>query len=396
MADFTYLTDYDWNATQNSYTAPLKDKSISANTLRLTDESNQVVSYGRGIGSHSNSTIVYDLNDKNADYFTSYVGVDRQMYGSVGSVSFEVIVDGEKKFDSGVMNSRDPQKFIEVDINGAKELKLVVTDGGNGNGSDHATWGGTKLHFASADHLYTADLEQAIEAAKAMNVERYTAESIAVLTASITTAEVALANPSVIQSEVDAAVTALQQAIQGLVEIDLTQVITVSDKYLSASIKSTLGVTGELTLGDMYNLTTLTSETRRARSLEGLQYAKNLETLDITGNEITDFSPLQGLTKLTSLLADPQVVEVGALKGPVVELTNLVKGLDGQKVLPYSAGVRNTKTFNEIMFDVNEWAANPDLFTIDLSNEDKGTYMLAMTYKVEGNLVQLIYIIDNN
>lgn len=51
------------------------------------------------------------------------------MYGSVGSVSFEVFVDGEKKFDSGVMGSRDPQKFIELDINEAKELKLVVTDG---------------------------------------------------------------------------------------------------------------------------------------------------------------------------------------------------------------------------------------------------------------------------
>lgn len=129
MTDFTYLTDYDWNSTQNSYTAPLKDKSISANTLRLTDENNQVVSYERGIGAHSNSTIVYNLSDKNADYFTSYVGVDRQMYGSVGSVSFEVFVDGEKKFDSGVMGSRDPQKFIELDINEAKELKLVVTDG---------------------------------------------------------------------------------------------------------------------------------------------------------------------------------------------------------------------------------------------------------------------------
>ena len=28
------------------------------------------------------------------------------------------------------MNSKDPMKYLEVDINGAKELKLVVTDGG--------------------------------------------------------------------------------------------------------------------------------------------------------------------------------------------------------------------------------------------------------------------------
>ncbi|OMD25858.1 hypothetical protein BJP48_04635 [Paenibacillus odorifer] len=396
MTDFTYLTDYDWNSTQNSYTAPLKDKSISVNTLRLTDENNQVVSYERGIGAHSNSTIVYDLSDKNVDYFTSYVGVDRQMYGSVGSVSFEVFVDGEKKFDSGVMGSRDPQKFIELDINEAKELKLVVTDGGNGNGSDHATWGGAKLHFANGDHLFTRDLEQAIAAAKAISLEGFTPESIAAFTSSLSIAETVLVNSSVTQSEVDEAVAALQQATEGLVQIDLTQVITVADPYLSASIKTTLGVTGELTLGDMYNLTTLTSETRRVRSLEGLQYAKNLETLDITGNEITDFSPLQGLTKLTSLLADPQVVEVGEFKGPVVEVANLVKGLDGSKVIPNSAGVRNTRTSKEIVFDMKEWAANPDVFTIDLSNEEKGTYMLGLTYQVAGNLVQIISFINNN
>jgi hypothetical protein len=47
------------------------------------------------------------------------------------------------------------------------------------------------------------------------------------------------------------------------------------------------------------------------------------------------------------------------------------------------------------MFDMNEWAANPEVFTIDLSNEEKGTYMLGVTYQVAGNLVQLISFIHN-
>lgn len=396
MDDYNYLTDYDWDATQNSYTAPRKDISISSNTLRLTDESNREVAYERGIGAHSNSTIVYDLSDENYDYFTSYVGVDRQMYGSVGSVSFEVYVDGEKTFDSGVMNSRDPQKFIEVDINGAGELKLVVTDGGNGNGSDHATWGDTKLHFANADRLFTGVLEQAIEDAKELILEGYTEESIAAFTASLTSAQAVLANPQAAQLEVDAAVVALQVATAGLTPIDLTQVITVQDHYLSDSIKKTLGITGEITLGDMLGLTTLTSETRRARSLEGLQYAKNLVTLDVTGNEITDFSPLNGLTKLENLLIEPQIVEVGGtLEGPIIEVGNLVTGRDGNKVIPYSAGVRHNKTFNEITFDMSEWEQDPDKFAIDLSNEDKGYYMLFISYQVEGSLVQLMYLINN-
>ena len=53
-----------------------------------------------------------------------------KMYGLNGSVVFQVYVDGEKQFDSGLMNSRDPQQYVEVNLAGAKELKLVVTDGG--------------------------------------------------------------------------------------------------------------------------------------------------------------------------------------------------------------------------------------------------------------------------
>ncbi|CAM5678305.1 NPCBM/NEW2 domain protein OS=Lysinibacillus sphaericus OX=1421 GN=LS41612_04930 PE=4 SV=1 [Lysinibacillus sphaericus] len=67
----------------------------------------------------------------------------------------------------------------------AKELKLVVTDGGNGNGSDHASWGDTKLHFANAERVFTQTLTLALEDAKAIPIENYTAESIRALQASI-------------------------------------------------------------------------------------------------------------------------------------------------------------------------------------------------------------------
>ncbi|WP_211750165.1 NPCBM/NEW2 domain-containing protein [Paenibacillus sp. Marseille-Q4541] len=398
MEDYQYLTDYDWSSTQNSYTAPTKDISISAKTLRLTDENNREVSYARGIGAHSNSTIVYDLTDKNFDYFTSFVGVDRQMYGSVGSVTFQVFVDGEKKFDSGLMNSRDPQKFIELDINGAKELKLVVTDGGNGNGSDHASWGDTKLHFANADRIYTVELEQAIQEAKAISLEGYTSESIEIFMNSVTRAEEVLANKNATQEEIDVAVIALNTAKEGLNQEDLTQVTVIEDTYLRDSIKETLGVTGELTLGDMYKLTELTVEIGRkdrVQSLEGLEYAKNLETLNISGHEVTDFSPLKDLTNLKNLNANPQILEMKELKGPIVEVNNIVTGVDGQKVIPFTAGIRNNRTFKETTFDVNEWAANPDTFTIDLTNVEKGYYTFIMGYTVEGNIVQLMYMIDN-
>ncbi|URN95719.1 MAG: NPCBM/NEW2 domain-containing protein [Candidatus Pristimantibacillus lignocellulolyticus] len=395
MEDFKYVSDYDWKSTQNSYTAPKKDIAISGKVLRLTDENNAEVTYAKGIGAHSNSTIVYDLTDKDVNYFTSFVGVDRQMYNTVGSVTFEVYVDGEKKFDSGLMNSRDVLQQLEVNLSGAKELKLVVTDGGNGNGSDHAVWGDAKFHYANGDRLYTSDLVTAIEATNAISLDGYTSESIAALQNSLSSAEAVLANEDATQAEIDAALVALQKATGELTLIDFTQVITISDKYLNEAIKKTLAITGEITLGDMYNLTTLTCDSRRVRSLDGLQYAKNLVTLDIAGNEVADFSPLQDLTKLDNLIADPQFVEVGTLQGPIVEVANVVKNIDGNYVIPTTAGVRNNATFNETIFDVNEWAANPDKFTLDLSNEDKGVYTFVLNYEVAGNHVMMIYMIDN-
>lgn len=163
MQDFSYLSAYNWKSESHSYTAPKKDLATSGNKLRLTGNDGKEVVYDKGIGAHSNSTIVYDLTDKEAAYFTSYVGVDRQMYNSVGSVVFQVFVDGEKKFDSGLMTAKMAQQYVEVNLAGAKELKLVVTDGGNGNGSDHATWGDAKLHYANEDRPKAIETNEVVQ-----------------------------------------------------------------------------------------------------------------------------------------------------------------------------------------------------------------------------------------
>lgn len=396
MDDYHYLTDFQWHSTQNSYTAPLKDVSISHNAIRLTGDDGREKAYERGIGAHSNSTIIYDLSDKNADFFTAFVGVDRQMYGTVGSVTFQVFVDGEKQFDSGLMQSRDPQQYIEVSITGAKELKLVVTDGGNGNGSDHASWGDTKLHFANAERVFTQTLTLALEDAKAIPIENYTAESIQALQASIAKAEEVLANPQATQAQIDEALEELTRTKAALIAIDFTQIIPIADNNLKQAIQQTLGLSGEITLGDMITLTSLHAPNARITNLDGLQYAKNLTSLDISANSITDFSPLQSLGALDTITAQPQVVEVSSLTGPIATVENLVKGLDGQYLNPYQIGLRNTKTMKEIYVDVEQLTPNTDHFTIDLSHEEQGTYMLIIAYKLnEDTRIQLTYYVKN-
>ncbi|MEW9515767.1 NPCBM/NEW2 domain-containing protein [Streptomyces tubercidicus] len=62
--------------------------------------------------------------------------------GANGSVVFQIYRDGTLVADSGPMTVGQPAKRLTADLTGGTELRLVATDGGNGNNSDHADWGG--------------------------------------------------------------------------------------------------------------------------------------------------------------------------------------------------------------------------------------------------------------
>lgn len=97
--------------------------------------------FRRGIGTHAVSRIEYELGGQWAS-FQSQVGVTS---GSAGRVTFEVWVDGRKLWESGLMTASDSAKCVSVNITGGKRLVLVVTDGGDGIGADHANWANARL-----------------------------------------------------------------------------------------------------------------------------------------------------------------------------------------------------------------------------------------------------------
>lgn len=89
-------------------------------------------------------------------------------------------------------------------------------------------------------------------------------------------------------------------------------------------------------------------------------------------------------------------MEVSGLTGPIATVDNLVKGLDAQYLNLYQIGLRNTKTMKEIYVDVEQLTPNTDHFTINLSQEEQGTYMLVIAYKLnEDTLIQLTYYVKN-
>jgi len=139
LIDTLYATDLSWEKATAGWGSVQKDRSIDGNVLTLKTTSG-IQSFERGIGTHANSEIIYNLQGKGLKTFEAYVGADQEISGNNGTVIFQVYVDGEKKFDSGVMTKNTNAKHVSVDIAGANELKLVVNDAGDGNGWDHSDW----------------------------------------------------------------------------------------------------------------------------------------------------------------------------------------------------------------------------------------------------------------
>lgn len=74
------------------------------------------------------------------------------------------------------------------------------------------------------------------------------------------------------------------------------------DKTLQQAVATRLGIAVEdLKQADLLNLKTLNVHNQGINSLEGLQYAENLIDLTASENNLTDITPLSGLSKLEDL-----------------------------------------------------------------------------------------------
>ena len=100
--------------------------------------------YPHGLGVTANAELWLDLGGK-AKRFVANAGIDDMRRTDRGSVTFEVWVDGAKRFDSGVVRAGQPATPISVDLTGGRQMILFVSDGGDGTAGDIADWGGAAI-----------------------------------------------------------------------------------------------------------------------------------------------------------------------------------------------------------------------------------------------------------
>jgi len=115
---------------------------LSGPVKLLTRPPDQGRVYVRSLYAQAASEFVYRL-DGNYATFAAAVGL-----GAIktdASVRFIVYVDGKRRFRSPLYRFGQPVLPVVVDVRGARELKLVVTDGGDGIRNDYAWWGEARL-----------------------------------------------------------------------------------------------------------------------------------------------------------------------------------------------------------------------------------------------------------
>ncbi|MEV4424397.1 endo-alpha-N-acetylgalactosaminidase family protein [Streptomyces sp. NPDC053792] len=144
----SWASDLDWTSATNGWGPVERDLSNGetgtgdGSPLRIGG-----VAYAKGLGTHAPAKVRYYLGGR-CTSLTAEVGVD-DVQTTRGSVRFSVLADGAQKVTSPVLKAADPAWPLIADVTGASYVDLVVDDGGDGNGNDHADWGSARFHCGS-------------------------------------------------------------------------------------------------------------------------------------------------------------------------------------------------------------------------------------------------------
>lgn len=212
--DSVYVSDQGWKSAKVGWGSAQKDKAIDGKALKLATGSG-TKTYDKGLGVHAASEIVYDLTGKGFWFFESDVGPSAASANGNTSIAFKVYVDGALAAETGVMRKGAPAQHLSVPLAGASTLKLVVTDGGNGIGNDHANWADARF-LTAVDGSAKDALSAAVAEARGLVEAQYTAESWAAMTTALTQAESVLGDALASQEAVAKALSALSGAMAAL------------------------------------------------------------------------------------------------------------------------------------------------------------------------------------
>lgn len=140
----SYLSDLPWLTAANGWGPVERDTANGENGAGdggpLTIDGTV---FAKGLGAHAHSDVEFYTGGA-CTTVSAQVGLDDES-GAHGTVAFEIWTDGRKVASTDVLTNAAPAQPLKADITGARTVRLVVTDGGDGIGYDHADWADAKL-----------------------------------------------------------------------------------------------------------------------------------------------------------------------------------------------------------------------------------------------------------
>jgi len=100
--------------------------------------SNNYYFYGKGLGSHADSSVYYNLNGKFSEFVSDY-GIDTEG-AAEAKVYFSVIGDNRELFKSKAVGRFETPKAVRVNIKGVRELVLRISRATPSIFGAHADW----------------------------------------------------------------------------------------------------------------------------------------------------------------------------------------------------------------------------------------------------------------
>jgi hypothetical protein len=144
-ATTTFLSDILESSSSNGIGNFKKDLSHSGATITLNGKT-----YSKGLGVHTNSEIIYNLNGLYGR-FVSDIGIDDAITpadcgGQGGTAIFQVYRDDVLAYQSPILNRNSPILNLNINVSGVTQLRIKVTDAGDNNWCDHGDWAGARLY----------------------------------------------------------------------------------------------------------------------------------------------------------------------------------------------------------------------------------------------------------
>ena len=136
-------------------------------------------------------------------------------------------------------------------------------------------------------------------------------------------------------------------ALTSFVATTLAQEVSIPDPGLNAAIREALQKPfGPLTEQDLLSLTNLNASRRNVKSIVGLEAARNLVSLDLQINRLTNFSLPSELTKLSTLDVSVNPLTNFFLPSGLTNLTSLTLESDGFTNLTLPAGLTGLRSLD--------------------------------------------------